>query len=56
MNIKKETTVICGNKEKKQMRINIPAIIRDIMDLKGGEKLICLMETENEIIIRKKQD
>jgi len=53
MEIKKETTVICGNKKLNAMRTNIPAVYRDIMDLKSGDKLLWTMTDENKIIIVK---
>ena len=56
MKIERETTVICANKERKAIRTNIPSIYRDVMDLKKGDKLLWVMENENEIKIRKKQD
>ncbi len=56
MNIKRETTVICANPKKKSMKTNIPAIYRDIMGLKKGDKLLWEMTKENEIKITKKDD
>lgn len=53
MKIQKETTVICGNKKLNAMRTNIPAIYRDIMNLKTGDKLLWTMVNENEITIIK---
>lgn len=53
MKIEKETTVICGNKKLNAMRTNIPAIYRDILDLKGGDKLLWTMTDDNEIRIIK---
>ena len=53
MKIEKETTVICGNKKLNAMRTNIPAIYRDIMDLKTGDKLLWTMTDEHEIRIIK---
>ncbi len=56
MEIKKETTVICGNKKLNAMRTNIPAVYRDILDLKTGDKLLWTMTDENEIRIVKQSE
>ena len=53
MEIRKETTVICGNKKLNAMRTNIPAVYRDIMGLKMGDKLVWTMTDENEVKIVK---
>lgn len=54
MKIERETTILCVNKEKNALKTNIPAIYRDIMGLKKGDKLLWEMTKENEIKITKK--
>ena len=55
MKIRRETTVICANTKNKSIRTNIPAIFRDVMELRPGDKLQWDMRNPDEIIIRKKQ-
>lgn len=43
------------DKNEKRLRITIPAIIRDIMNLKAGDKFHWEMENENEIKITLKR-
>lgn len=55
MKIEKDTTIMKTDKNEKRLRITIPAIIRDIMNLKAGDKFHWEMENENEIKITLKR-
>ena len=53
MKITKESTVMIVDKKRNSLRTNIPALVRDIMELKAGDKIQWIM-TNNEIKLRKK--
>lgn len=55
MKIEKDTTIMKTDKNEKRLRITIPAIIRDIMNLKAGDKFHWEMENEKEIKITLKR-
>lgn len=53
MKITKESTVMIVDKKRNSLRTNIPALVRDVMELKAGDKIQWIM-TNNEIKLRKK--
>ena len=53
LKIKKKSTLFKVDKNAKTLRTNVPSIIRQIMDLKPGDKIEWNLENENEIKIRK---
>ena len=55
MKIENDTTIMKTDKNEKRLRITIPAIIRDIMNLKAGDKFHWEMENEKEIKITLKR-
>lgn len=53
LKIKKKSTLFKVDKNAKTLRTNVPSLVREVMSLKVGDKLIWVIENENEIKIRK---
>lgn len=53
MSIEKKSTAILINKNKKSLKTTIPSLIRDMLEIQAGDKLIWKIDVENEKISAK---